>query len=227
MDSIVFDQFYRDYDSWYHTKIGAFVDTIETETAFRLLQPQNGEKILDLGCGTGNFSLKLSKMGCQVTGVDISRNMLNLAREKASRLSSSARFLEMNGYQLQFEDQSFDSVLSMAAFEFISQPEIVFKELWRVIKPGGFIVIGTIQKGGAWAQLYSSDLCKGTAYEQAQFKEKEELIALSPQNLTAEDECLFIPPGLPEEEYNLQTEKMMRKKEKIGGFLCVAFQKTV
>ncbi|HLV09456.1 MAG TPA: hypothetical protein VKY40_04540, partial [Halanaerobiales bacterium] len=54
----------QDYDEWYETRAGALIDQLETELVFRLLKPSRGEKILDAGCGTGNFSIKLAKKGC-------------------------------------------------------------------------------------------------------------------------------------------------------------------
>ena len=68
----VFDQYATDYDGWYNEKRGSFVDKVETELAFKLLEIKRGMKVLDFGCGTGNFSIKLDKMGCNVTGVDVS-----------------------------------------------------------------------------------------------------------------------------------------------------------
>ena len=61
----VFDKKADDYDRWYESKLGKFVDKVETELAFSLLNPFPNE-ILDMGCGTGNFSIKLAEKGCKV-----------------------------------------------------------------------------------------------------------------------------------------------------------------
>ena len=223
---IIFDHYYEGYEDWYKTKTGLFVDTVETLAAFSLLNPQSGQKILDLGCGTGIFSLKLAALGCTVTGVDISANMLSIAREKTGRNDTGdIDFFEMDGNHLLFADNTFDAVLSMAAFEFINTPQQVFSEMLRVVKPGGVIVIGTIQKGGAWAKLYSSQAMSGSAYEYAVFKDLDDLKNLGPAESIHELECLFSPPGLSESEYDLQHEEHLKTEGAIGGFVCVKYQK--
>ncbi|MBA1393781.1 ubiquinone biosynthesis protein UbiE, partial [Lactobacillus sp. XV13L] len=54
----VFNHFFNDYDDWYDTPMGKFVDQVETDALFKLLQPYPNESILEVGCGTGNFVLK-------------------------------------------------------------------------------------------------------------------------------------------------------------------------
>jgi ubiquinone/menaquinone biosynthesis C-methylase UbiE len=222
---IVFDTFYEAYDDWYNTKTGAFVDRIETAAAFKLLEPKAGMKVLDAGCGTGNFSFKLAELGCLVTGVDISKNMLAGARQKAAQKKWTVCFLEMDGGRLDFDDGSFDAALSMAVFEFVRRPPDVYGELKRVVKPGGTIVIGTIQKGGAWEKLYSSGACAGTAYAQAVFMTGDDLSALDPEGACAAEQCLFTPPGLDETRYTLQSEAEYKAQNNTGGFVCVKFKK--
>ena len=225
MNEIVFDKFYDDYDDWYTTKIGKFVDDLETEVLFKLLKPKMGMKILDLGCGTGNISFKLANLGCDVIGIDISEKMLAQAKSKTVKGSGSVKFLKMNGKNMEFEDNSFDAVISMTAFEFIYNPKIVYNEMKRVVKPSGNIIIGTIQKDGSWEKLYSSDICKGTAYEKAEFKSKDDLINLDKENVIEVEECLYIAPGLEESIYTLENEKLNMLNDDIGGFLCVKYTK--
>ncbi len=221
MKDIVFDKFYEDYDEWYSTKIGNFVDELETGVLFELLKPKKDMKVLDLGCGTGNMSFKLLEKGCQVTGIDISKKMLEQARAKNTENKIS--FLEMNGTNMDFEDNHFDAAVSMTAFEFIRNPREVYEELKRVVKPGGTIVLGTIQKGGSWEKMYSSHICKGTAYELADFKTKEDLVYLDKDNVVEVKEALYIPPGLEENSYTMESEKSYKKQEEVGGFLCVKY----
>ena len=79
-----FDAFAKDYDQWYESKLGRFVDRIEKGMIESLAQPKRGEEALDLGAGTGNYSLWLADQGVHVTGLDPSREMLAIAREKDS-----------------------------------------------------------------------------------------------------------------------------------------------
>ncbi|MGB4131105.1 MAG: methyltransferase domain-containing protein, partial [Tepidanaerobacteraceae bacterium] len=66
----IFDPEAKTYDIWYDTKMGAFADMVQTKLAFELFEPKKGMHVLDVGCGTGNFSIKLAKMGLKVTGID-------------------------------------------------------------------------------------------------------------------------------------------------------------
>ena len=87
----IFDEGAATYDGWYRTKLGQFVDAVETRLAFDLLKPKEGQKVLDGGCGTGNFSIKLASLGCVVTGIDVSTEMLNVARTKVNRFTEEAK----------------------------------------------------------------------------------------------------------------------------------------
>jgi len=57
------DQMANEYDSWYKTPKGRVVDKIEKEVMYEFLKPQPGMEILDIGCGTGNLSLELARLG--------------------------------------------------------------------------------------------------------------------------------------------------------------------
>jgi len=222
---MTFDSYYKDYDAWYTTKLGAFVDTVESEAAFALLKPKNGQHILDIGCGTGNFSYKLADMGCIVTGIDVSEKMLNEAKAKTCNAVVVPIFETMDCCDLSFPDSSFDSIISMSAFEFVDKPAVAFAEMIRVLNPGGTLVIGIIQQGGSWQQLYTSAAFKDSVYSYAAFKSKEDLIALGEKYFAEYRECLYTPPGLDADDYNRETEAAYREKTDIGGFVCVKFKK--
>ncbi|MCL2580150.1 MAG: class I SAM-dependent methyltransferase [Oscillospiraceae bacterium] len=221
---VIFDRFYKDYDSWYDTPPGAFVDRVETGALISLLNPKPGMKILDAGCGTGNHSLKLAQGGCLVTGIDLSRQMLDRAVEKCAKLGLSVDFRLADGQSTGLCDHCFDAAISMAAFEFIPDPAGVYAEMRRVVRPGGVIVIGTIQRGSDWANLYTSPVCKGTAYEHANFLTLDDLTALDAANFDGFQECLFLPPGLPDEHYTQEQERSRRAKGR-GGFVCAKYRR--
>ena len=220
----VFNSFYQDYDAWYQTQMGAFVHKVETDALWSLLEPQPGMKILDASCGTGNQSLELAAHGCKVTGIDIAPNMLDQATKKLCARGLAAEFQLMDCTKMEFANASFDAAISVAAFEFIPNPQAALREMRRVVKPGGVVVIGTIVRGGEWANLYSSQVCKGTAYEHAKFLSLDDLRQLDPSGFECFVECLFIPPGQPEEAYTESREKSLAVTGKKGGFVCARYK---
>lgn len=221
----VFDKFSDGYDDWYSTKMGAFIDQLESEAALALLKPEKRQRILDVGCGTGNFSIKLAKLGCDVTGIDISEKMLDIARSNAEKTGVSIDFRHMDVSNIQLQSAVFDGVISMAAFEFVENPLDAYSCMLSVLKTNGIMVIGTIQEGSLWQELYCSDVFKDSAYAFARFKSKQDLISLDDGNFDASVECLFIPPGLEESQYTLENETKYKSLTKLGGFLCVSFSK--
>ncbi len=219
------DEHAKSYDEWYTTGIGSFIDLVETNAALTLFAPPAGSKILDAGCGTGNFSIKLSKLGCIVSGIDISPDMLNIARNK-NKGELSVDYLEMDFRKLDFPDASFDGVFSMAAFEFIEEAEKAYQELYRVLKPGGKLLIGTINKDGSWGKLYDkiAQEDENSVFSRAKFYNMDDLCQLNPEDLTASAGCLFIPPGQEVSNYSWDTEASLAESE-IPGFIIAMWKK--
>ncbi|MFZ5354113.1 MAG: class I SAM-dependent methyltransferase [Bacillota bacterium] len=221
----LFDMIAKGYDSWYDTAMGSFVDKVETELAMGMLSIKPGMKVLDIGCGTGNFSMKLAQVGCIVTGIDISDSMLDIAREKADKEKLDIEYLNMDAYNLMFDDNSFDMVFSMAAFEFINDTQIAFDEMLRVAKPGAQLLIGTIHADSSWGRLYmSEEVRENSVFRYASFKTIEDLTTLKGARLINKGECLFIPPDTPEEDISMEKEAELSKTEG-GGYICVLWQK--
>ncbi len=212
---IVFDKAAKDYDGWYDTALGKHVDDVETQCAFKWVRPLEKSHFLDVGCGTGNFTQKLVSKGHKVTGIDISENMLQIAREKVPE----AIFHKMDVYNLAFDDNTFDNVISMAAFEFIEHPKKALDELMRVVKPGGTIIVGAIHLDSPWGALYTSEAFKESVFAHAFLKTFDDFKDIYPDMLVETDECLFTPPDatrLDEEAY--------REKNR-GGFICLKWVK--
>jgi SAM-dependent methyltransferase len=101
------------------------------QPVIELLDPQPGERILDLGCGDGILSEKIAALGAAVTGVDLSLSMVEAARQRGLNA------LVMDGYNLTF-DREFDGVFSNAALHWMSKdPDSVIAGAGRALKPGG------------------------------------------------------------------------------------------
>lgn len=100
--------------------------------------------ILDVACGTGDMSIQLLKKGCQVTGVDLSEEMLAIARQKTDSAGfqlSSFDFQLADAEQLPFPDASFDAVTCAFGIRNFVNLDRGLSEMVRVLKPGGTVAI--------------------------------------------------------------------------------------
>lgn len=105
-----------------------------------------GERVLDVGCGTGASALPaadaVGETG-QVVGIDVAEKMLVRARAKAAALSlHNLRFRTADMRQSGEADEHFDAVISVFSIFFIEDMEGQLAELWRKVKPGGRLVVG-------------------------------------------------------------------------------------
>lgn len=100
-----------------------------------LLSPQPGERVLDLGCGTGHLTGKIAESGAAVVGIDKSSSMIEQARANYPTL----RFEIADGRDFQF-DEPFDAVFSNAAIHWMPEPGRVAASIFRALKPAGRFV---------------------------------------------------------------------------------------
>jgi SAM-dependent methyltransferase len=110
----------------------------------RRLGITKGQKVLDLGCGDGTTALPAAELGADVLGVDIARNLVEAGNKRAAELGlSNCRFQEGDASDLkELPSQSFDLVLSIFGAMFAPKPMEVAREMVRVTKPGGRIIMG-------------------------------------------------------------------------------------
>lgn len=220
-----FDEKSKEYDRWYETPLGAFVDARETEAALALCPPDLGHHLLDAGCGTGRFSLKMALLGHQVTGIDLSEPMLAYAREKARYAGLDLAFHAMDLLALDFPDDHFDGIVSMALFEFIRDDQKAMDELFRVLRPGGYLMIGTITRDSSWGAQYLRQAERpDSVFYKANFKTASEMAALYPERLLAQKDAVFIPPNAAPEDLTLENEARLSKTE-VGAYTCLLWQK--
>lgn len=101
-------------------------------------------RILDLGCGDGTTALPLARLGAQVTGIDIARNLVEAGNKRAAAAGlSNLKFQEGDACNLEgVPDHNFDVTLSVFGAMFAPKPVDVAKEIVRVTKPGGRIIMG-------------------------------------------------------------------------------------
>ncbi len=102
-----------------------------------------GDRVLDVGCGTGVVALTAARAGARATGADLTPALLERARENAQLAALEIEFLEADVEALPFEDAAFDIVLSQFGHMFGPRPDVTLGEMLRVLKPGGVIAFST------------------------------------------------------------------------------------
>ena len=114
------------------------------EALVRKLGISQGLRVLDLGCGDGTTAVPAAQLGADVLGVDIASNLVAAGKARADSLGlANLRFQEGDATDLhELDDESFDLVVSIFGAMFAPRPFDVAKEMVRVTKPGGRIVMG-------------------------------------------------------------------------------------
>ncbi|TFZ04386.1 class I SAM-dependent methyltransferase [Ramlibacter rhizophilus] len=115
------------------------------EDLVRQLGISCGMQVLDLGCGDGTTALPAARLGAKVLGVDIARNLVEAGNRRAAQagFSDTCQFIQGDACRLAgLENKSFDRVISIFGAMFAPQPFDVAREMVRVTRPGGRIVMG-------------------------------------------------------------------------------------
>jgi len=110
----------------------------ECATVISWLGPRPGERILDVGCGDGYYSAKISRKGAHVVGVDINEKRLAWARNFFRTARTEFHF--QNAEDMRFADSSFDKAVSFCTVEHFHSDERVIANIARVLKTGGWFV---------------------------------------------------------------------------------------
>jgi len=143
---------FPNYDG--HESLRSLIDKSRRGIYARLLDEQIGfgTRILEVGCGTGQLSNFLGIGSRTVVGADLCLNSLRLAEGFRSRHGlSNVRFAQMNLFRPAFKDGEFDVVLCNGVLHHTSDPEGGFRRIARLVKPGGYIVIGLYNRWGRLA----------------------------------------------------------------------------
>lgn len=187
------------YDDWYKTQLGRFADNVENNLIFKYLKDLKGKNLLDVGCGTGLYSIMAYSRGATVIGLDISENMLNIAREKTKLLSLPINFVLGDMDNMPFNDNTFNAVISVTALEFSKNHKNSLKEILRVLKPGCKAVIGVLSESSLWSKKRKEKAqSQKSAYFYAHFFEPKELKRLLIEagfKSVIIDSSLFLPPN--------------------------------
>lgn len=126
----------------FYDQTTAHLDSFERYDLLEMLKGVKGMKVLDLGCGTGRMTKKLLELGAEVVGVDVSEEMLNVARKKCR----GAEFVLGDSANLPFGEGEFDLVVASFLIVHLKGLEKSFDEVYRVLKPGGVFIVTNVNQ---------------------------------------------------------------------------------
>jgi ubiquinone/menaquinone biosynthesis C-methylase UbiE len=179
----LFDERVDVYDDWFSTPIGRLVKEYETALILEFLRPSKGDAILDAGCGSGIFTQDILEPGAVMVGLDVSLPMLVRAGEK----TAGRPFYRVRGdmSDLPFGNDVFDKTVSITAIEFIRDAGGAIKELFRVTRPGGAVVVATLNSLSPWSFQRQKEAEQGRKplFENIVFRSPDEVRALAPAEI--------------------------------------------
>lgn len=138
-----YDQDAARYDTRWVTTGGSTTEATQRTIVAQLCRPWAGRTVVEIGCGTGRFSLILAQLGAQVTLVDLSSHMLKVAAAKLAThgVAQNVRgYVNASIYDLPFPANSVDCVISLNVFNHLEQIERALAQCGRVLKQDGLFL---------------------------------------------------------------------------------------
>ena len=140
------------YASWRGSSLGEITETLERRLILRLAGPLQGRSVLDVGCGDGTLALVAARSGAaQVVGCDPDPRMIARAAAQAERGNADISLAIARSQALPFADGSFDLVTCITVLAFVPDAAGAIREMARILRPGGRLVIGDLGRWSCWA----------------------------------------------------------------------------
>ncbi len=170
------------YARWRASEIGAATERLERRLILELVGDVSGCRVLDVGCGDGEFALELTRRGAIVTGIDASAAMIDAAKDRAKQHNADITFQVATAEHLPFPAERFDVVTAITILCFVEDAAPVFREIAGVLRPGGRLVIGELGKWSTWAAGRRIRAWLGSRlWRRGQFRKANELRGLAEQ----------------------------------------------
>jgi len=136
----VFEKYAEEYDEWFNVHMWVYQSEVE---AVKMVLPQSGKGV-EIGAGTGRFSVPFGL----TVGVEPSKAMAEIARSRGITVYDS------KAEHMPFDDNAFDFVLMVTTICFLEDPLQALKEIRRILRPAGKIIIGMLDKDSPIGKLY-------------------------------------------------------------------------
>ena len=168
------------YAAWRSTSLGDITEALEQRLLLRLAGDLRDRSVIDVGCGDGTLAFTCWERGAtQVTGVDLDARMITRATAVAAQHHAAIGYAVARADVLPFRDQSVDLVISVTMLTFVRDADRAVREMARVLRPGGRLVIGDLGKWSCWAARRRLRAWLGSkTWRAARFRTASELRAL-------------------------------------------------
>ncbi len=186
------------YATWRRSSLGDITDALESELLFHLIGPLKNRSFLDVGCGDGTLALLASKRGAALAvGCDPDLRMMERA---ASRTGGKVYLTAARSQALPFPDGCFDVVTCVTVLSFVPNAADALREIARVLRPGGRLVLGDLGKWSLWATRrrvrgwLGAQLWRGARFRTA--RELAILVRSAGLSVTSVNGAIFFPPSV-------------------------------
>jgi ubiquinone/menaquinone biosynthesis C-methylase UbiE len=218
------------YRRWRASRLGRITDTLEEELILELIGPPAGLRVLDVGCGDAALVVVLARRGALVTGVDVDPNMLAAGRTRAAASGVAPHLMQGDIRALPFANDGFDVVLAVTALCFMGNAAQAVREMARVLRPGGRLVIGELGRWNLWAaRRRMSGWLGSRVWRSATFRTvraMKDLVANAGLALTMVRGAVFYPPFAPMAALFVRWDPWIGKRTTAGAaFLVVVGKK--
>lgn len=129
-------------DAYCDQKNYKFLDSFEDNKISQFLGNLSDKSVLDAGCGSGRLIENLRDKGAEITAMDISQKMLDKINKKYSKIKT----VKGDITKMPFKDEVFDVVIAAFVIVHLKYPKKAFEECYRVLKPGGFLLITNVNQ---------------------------------------------------------------------------------
>lgn len=140
--------------TWYAANTGKSMQPFQDLAQRIAIQLPQDARVLEVAPGPGYLSIELARLGAfHITGLDLSPDMVRIARQNAARAGVAVEFQQGNSSSLPFPPDSFDFLVCRAAFKNFAEPVRALREMHRVLRPGGRALIVDLRRDASMREI--------------------------------------------------------------------------